>query len=417
MKNQNRTFLALLMRWGPFLIITALFLLAPQFISPFRLSQLGKFLTFAIIAVGLDLIWGYGGMMSLGQGLFFSLGAYGFAMYLKLLASGDKIPDFMFWSGLTELPWFWAPFSNPLFAVVAALVIPSLIAAIVGYFIFRSRVQGVYFSIITQALTLLTSIWFVGQQAYTGGTNGITNLGSAKFFGQSLLSTGVQTGFYLATVICLALVYVLARWVTDSRFGRLLIALRDDEARVRFLGYDPVLIKTLVFTLSAGIAALAGVLFVPQVGIISPANMGVVPSIEMVIWVALGGRGTLIGAIVGALVVNFGRSYFSETYPEIWQYFLGLLFVAVVLLFPAGIVGSLMQGFNWLRIRIQGEPMSDMTEYGTTPYRPITLGHSASNLSAPAAPAATSTSTATSATASATVSSTSSTTATAKGGS
>ena len=264
---------------------------------------------------------------------------------------------------------------------------------------------------------MLTSIWFVGQQAYTGGTNGITNLGSAKFFGQSLLSTGVQTGFYLATVICLALVYVLARWVTDSRFGRLLIALRDDEARVRFLGYDPVLIKTLVFTLSAGIAALAGVLFVPQVGIISPANMGVVPSIEMVIWVALGGRGTLIGAIVGALVVNFGRSYFSETYPEIWQYFLGLLFVAVVLLFPAGIVGSLMQGFNWLRIRIQGEPMSDMTEYGTTPYRPITLGHSASNLSAPAAPAATSTSTATSATASATVSSPSSTTATAKGGS
>ncbi|MEZ4708123.1 MAG: urea ABC transporter permease subunit UrtC [Caldilineaceae bacterium] len=374
MKNQNSKMLALLVRWGPFLVVTVLLLLAPQFISPFRLSQLGKFLTFAIIAVGLDLIWGYGGMMSLGQGLFFSLGAYGFAMYLKLLASGDKIPDFMFWSGLTELPWFWAPFSNPIFAVIAALIIPSLVAAVVGYFIFRSRVQGVYFSIITQALTLLTSIWFIGQQAYSGGTNGITNLGSAKFFGESLLSTNVQTGFYLATVICLAGVYVLTRWITDARFGRLLIALRDDEARVRFLGYNPVVIKTLVFTLSAAIAALAGILFVPQVGIISPANMGVVPSIEMVIWVALGGRGTLVGAIVGALVVNFGRSYFSETYPEIWQYFLGILFVAVVLLFPAGIVGSLMQGFNWLRIRWQGEPMTDMTEYGTTPYRPIEMG-------------------------------------------
>lgn len=358
------------MRWGPFLVATALLLLAPQYLSPFRLSQLGKFLTFAIIAVGLDLIWGYGGMMSLGQGLFFSLGAYGFAMYLKLVASGDKIPDFMFWSGLTELPWFWAPFSNPIFAVLAALIVPSLVAAIVGFFIFRSRVQGVYFAIITQALTLLTSIWFVGQQAYTGGTNGITNLGGAKLFGQSLLSPGVQTSFYIATVICLALVYVLARQMTDSRFGRLLIALRDDEARVRFLGYDPVIVKTLVLTISAFIAALAGVLFVPQVGIISPANMGVVPSIEMVIWVALGGRGTLVGAIVGALVVNYGRSYFSETYPEIWQYFLGLLFVAVVLLFPRGIVGSLIDGFNWLYIRLSGQPLGEMTEYGTAPYRP-----------------------------------------------
>lgn len=370
MNTQQRTLFSTLIRWGPIIIAAVILLMAPQYLSPFRLSQLGKFLTFAIIAVGLDLIWGYGGMMSLGQGLFFSLGAYGFAMYLKLVASGDKIPDFMFWSGLTELPWFWAPFSNPIFAIIAALLIPSLVAGIIGYFVFRSRVQGVYFAIITQAITLLMSIWFVGQQAYTGGTNGITNLGGAKLFGFSLLSPTIQTSFYIATVICLVLVYLLARRLTDSRFGRLLIALRDDEDRVRFLGYNPVILKTIVFTISAAIAALAGILFVPQVGIISPANMGVVPSIEMVIWVALGGRGTLIGAIAGALLVNYGRAFASENYPEIWQYFLGALFVAVVLIFPKGIVGSLIDGYNWAMARIFPQPQDDRTEYGSTPYTP-----------------------------------------------
>ena len=332
---------ALLRHWGPVLLLAIIFLLAPQVVSEFRLSQLGKFLTFAIIAVGLDLIWGYGGMMSLGQGLFFGLGAYGFAMYLKLQSSGDKIPDFMFWSGLKSLPWFWEPFKSPVFAIAAALIIPALLAALLGYFLFRSRVKGVYFSIITQALTLLTSIWFVGQQAFSGGTNGITNLGSAKIFGYSLLSSQAQHGFYYLTVVCLLGVYILVRWLTSSRFGRLLVAVRDDESRVRFLGYDPVVIKTLVFALSAMIAALAGILFVPQVGIISPSSMGVVPSIEMVVWVALGGRATLMGAIVGALAVNYGKSIFSESYPDIWQTFLGLLFIGSVLFFPTGVLGAL----------------------------------------------------------------------------
>jgi len=336
----NQTF-KLIRRWGPFLIVTALFLLAPEFLSSFRLNQLGKFLTYAMIAVGLDLIWGYGGMLSLGQGLFFGLGAYGFAMYLKLQASGGKIPDFMFWSGLTELPWFWAPFSSSIFAICAALLIPMLLAAVLGYFIFRSRVQGVYFSIISQAFTLLISIWFIGQQAYTGGTNGITDLGSAKLFGKALLSPSMQTNFYITTVLCLAAVYLFSRWLTESRFGRLLVALRDNEDRVRFLGYDPVILKVLIFAFSAGLAALAGVLFVPQVGIISPSSMGVVPSIEMVIWVAVGGRGTLVGAILGALLVSYGRSYLSESYPNVWQFFLGALFVGSVILFPQGILGFL----------------------------------------------------------------------------
>jgi urea transport system permease protein len=322
-------------------LIMAVLVLAPWVLPDFRLNQLGKFLTYAIIAIGLDLIWGYGGMLSLGQGLFFGLGAYGFAMYLKLQASGDKLPDFMFWSGLKELPWFWAPFASPVVAILAALLVPALIAAVLGYFVFRSRVQGVYFSIITQALTLLTSLWFIGQQAYTGGTNGITNLGGAKLFGYGLLSPEVQLGFYFATVVCLGLVYLLARWVTVSRFGRVLVALRDNENRVRFLGYDPVILKVLVFALSAMIAGLAGVLFVPQVGIISPSSMGVVPSVEMVIWVAVGGRGTLLGAVIGALTVSYGRSLLSESYPAIWQLFLGALFIGSVILFPKGVVGSL----------------------------------------------------------------------------
>ena len=356
--------LKLLKRWGPVLVVTIIFLLAPQFLSGFRLNQLGKFLTFAIIAIGLDLIWGYGGMMSLGQGLFFGLGAYAFAMYLKLQASGDKLPDFMFWSGLTELPWFWSPFSSPIFAIFAALAIPALVAGLLGFFIFRSRVQGVYFSIITQALALLTSIWFIGQQAYTGGTNGITNLGSAQLFGYSVMSREVQTGFYIATVLCLAVLFVLLRWITESRYGRVLIAIRDNEDRVRFLGYNPVTIKVIAFALSAAIAGLAGVLFVPQVGIISPSSMSVVPSIEMVIWVAVGGRGTLTGAVIGALVVNYGKSFFSENFPEIWLFFLGALFIGSVLLFPKGIVGSAIDFGAWLKARLgrgQSTPVPDVT--------------------------------------------------------
>jgi urea transport system permease protein len=347
----NKQIVPWIEQWGVFSVLALLLLLAPLVLPEFRLNQLGKFLTYAIIAVGLDLIWGYGGMLSLGQGLFFGLGAYGCAMYLKLQAAGGKLPDFMFWSGLKELPWFWAPFASPVFALIAALLVPALIAGILGFFVFRSRVQGVYFSIITQVLTLLTSIWFIGQQAYTGGTNGITNLGGAQLFGYGLLSPAMQRSFYFATVACLVLVFFVARQVTGSRFGRLLVASRDNENRVRFLGYDPVQIKVLVFVLSAVFAALAGILFVPQVGIISPSSMGVVPSIEMVIWVAVGGRGTLIGAVIGALVVSYGRSYFSESYPDIWQYFLGLLFVGSVLLFPQGIVGAIANLGGWLRRR------------------------------------------------------------------
>jgi urea transport system permease protein len=212
------------------------------------------------------------------------------------------------------------------------------LAALLGYLVFRSRTRGVYFSIITQAFTLIVSILLIGQQAVTGGTNGITNL--STIFGLPLSNPKTQLVLYFVTVLCLVGIYALCRRLTHSRLGRLLVALRDDEDRVRFLGYNPVTIKTAIFALSAGISGLAGALFIPQVGIISPSALGVVPSIEMVIWVAVGGRGTLLGAIVGALLVSWGKSLFSESFPAIWQFFMGALFIGSVLLFPDGLLGA-----------------------------------------------------------------------------
>jgi urea transport system permease protein len=328
----------LLMRWLVPLIVLLLLLAAPLVLSGFRLNLLGKFVTFAIAALALDLIWGYAGLMSLGQGVFFGLGAYAMAMYLKLESSGGKLPDFMSWSGLSALPWFWEPFRSPWIAIAMAVLAPMLLAGALGFMIFRSRITGVYFSIITQALALIMSILFIGQQPYTGGTNGITNL--TTIFGLPLESPGVQLALFLVSVLTLTLVYLLCVTLTSARFGRLLIALRDDETRVRFSGYDPARVKLWVFVLAAAISGLAGALFVPQVGIISPAALAIVPSVEMVIWVAVGGRGTLIGAVIGALLINAAKSGLSESFPAIWQYFLGALFIGAVLLFPNGLVGA-----------------------------------------------------------------------------
>ncbi len=336
--------------WGGITIIAIILLSAPLFLSDFRLTLLGKFLTFAIVAMGMVLIWGFGGMLSLGQGLFFGLGAYALAMYLKLETAQGRLPDFMVWTGLTELPWFWTPFQSPVFAIAMVIIIPTVVAAILGFFVFRSRIQGVYFSIITQALTLLVSTLLIGQQPFTGGTNGLTNLTS--IFGYPLASQQTKDVLYMVTVVCLIAVYIFCRKLTNSRFGRLLVAMRDDESRVRFLGYDPVVIKTITFAIAAAITGIAGALYVPQVGIISPSTLGVVFSIEMVIWVAVGGRGTLVGAIIGALLVNWGRSTFSEKFPDIWSYFLGALFIVVVLLFPQGIVGTLQTAIGKLRDKL-----------------------------------------------------------------
>lgn len=326
---------------------TALFC-APLFLSDFRLNLLAKFLAFAIVALGLDLIWGYTGILSLGHGVFFGLGGYAMAMYLKLEASGGRLPDFMDWSGLSALPWFWKPFSSFGFAFAAGILLPALLALVLGYFTFRNRIKGVYFTILTQALVIITVTLFIGQQAFTGGTNGITGYG--KLFGQSLASPDTKQMLYWVTVIALIAAYALCRFLVKSRFGKVLRAIRDGENRVRFIGYNPAIYQMVAFSISAGLAGLAGMLFVLHVGIISPSMMGIVPSIEMVLWVAIGGRGTLIGAALGAILLNSAKSVFSESYPDAWLFFMGLLFVIVVVFLPKGAAGLLRQ-FKWLRRR------------------------------------------------------------------
>lgn len=323
--------------WGPPLMVVALLLLAPMVLSDFRLGLLGKFLTFAILAMALNLVWGYAGMLSLGHGVFFGLGGYAMAMFMKLEASGEKLPDFMFWSGLEQLPMFWAPFKYAWFALPMTFIIPAALAGGLGYLVFRSRITGVYFALITQALALIVSLLFVGQQPYTGGTNGITNYSTVMGF--SVFSQETQLAIYFISVGVLVLIYLLIQLVVSSRLGRLLVAMRDDENRVRFMGYNPMVLKTLVFAVSGGVSGVAGALFVPQVGIISPSSMGIMPSIEIAIWVAVGGRGTLLGPVIGALLVNAAKSGLSESFPVIWQFFLGGLFIGAVLIFPTGIIG------------------------------------------------------------------------------
>lgn len=322
------------------LVVTAILLfLAPAVLSDFRLNLLAKFLCFAIVAVGIDLLWGYGGMLSLGHGVWFGLGGYAMGMYLKLEDSRGGLPDFMNWSGLTSVPWFWRPFEHAWFAVPAAVLVPGMLAFAIGYLVFRSRVKGAYFAIVTQALALILSILFVGQQQYTGGTNGLTNF--STIFGFPIAEQATQDALYFITAGALLLTMLLAIGLTRVPFGNLLVAIRDDEDRLRFSGYNVALLKATVYAISAALAGVAGALYVPQVGIISPANIGIVPSIEFVLFVAVGGRGTITGAVLGAVLVSWARSTLSESFPDTWLYFFGVLFVAVVLLFPGGIVGTL----------------------------------------------------------------------------
>jgi urea transport system permease protein len=312
--------------------------LAPSTISAFRLNLLTKYMCFAIIAVGIGLAWGQGGMLTLGQGVFFGLGGYAMGMYLKLQAAGPgKVPDFMSWSGVEHLPTLWKPFRFAWFALPAAVIVPMLVAAALGTLVFRRRVRHAYFAILTQALAAAFVILLIGEQGYTGGTNGLTNV--TQLFGLDLADPTNQRLLYFVTAVALGGVFLLYRQLMASRYGRLLMAVRDGEDRVRFLGYNPTVIKSVAFTVSAGMAGLAGALFVPVVGIISPALLGVVPSIEMVIWVALGGRTSLVGPVVGALAVNFAKTALSERFPSGWLYLEGLLFVVVVAFAPMGLAG------------------------------------------------------------------------------
>ncbi len=349
------------LRWVPFIVCGVIFLFViPRVVSTFQINLLGRFLTYAIVGLGLDLIWGYTGMLSLGQGLFFGLGAYCFGMYLNLETAGKNLPEFMGLYGVTSLPWLWQPFHSPVVALLLAIIVPMVVAGLLGYMIFHSRVQGVYFSIITQALTAIVALLLVGQQQLINGTNGITEM--RFIFGNKIGAPSTKIGLYIATVIVLGIVYLGCRALTRSRFGRILVAVRDDENRVRFMGYDPVVIKTIVFAISAGIAGIAGALFVPQVGIIAPKQIDIIASIEIVIWVAVGGRGTLVGAVLGAILVNSAKSAISSSNPDIWQLIMGALFVGVVILFPMGLVGAYRDLVARIRSRFGSSP---------TPQQPV----------------------------------------------
>ena len=311
-------------------------------LSDFRLNQFGKFLCFAILALGLDLTWGYCGVLSLGQGGFFGFGAYCMGMYLALQIGkesvyGSDLPDFMVWTQVKELPLFWYPFKSFWGGFLGAILVPVIFATIFGFLAFRSRIKGVYFAIITQALAFAAWLVFNRNETRLGGTNGLTDF--KQVLGFRLSDPSTQLGLYMLTVVALAASYLLCRWIVASRAGKVLIAIRDSESRVTFSGYTPWVYKLFVFVVAAGLAGLAGMLYVPQVGIITPAQIGVLPSLEVVIWVAVGGRGTLIGAILGAVAVNFGRSVLTNYFPEAWPFILGGLFVVVVTMFPDGLIG------------------------------------------------------------------------------
>jgi urea transport system permease protein len=330
------------------LVALVLIFIMPTILSSVRLNQLGRFLALAIAALGIDLIWGYTGLLSLGHGIFFALGGYALAMHLQLAPiEAGKLPEFMNLYGVDQLPWFWKPFDSFGLAAIAVILIPAVVGGLFGYLVFRNRIRGVYFSILTQAATIVFFNFFNGQQKLFNGTNGLTNY--QTLLGADVNAQPTKFAFYAFTILFLIAAYALCRWLTKGRFGNLLIAIRDDESRVRFTGYNPTSFKVLVFAISAALAGLGGAMYTLQTGIISPKAMDIAFSIEMVIWVAVGGRSTLIGAILGTILVNFAKSLLSEKFPEIWLFFQGGLFLLVVLVLPNGIVGSLRsQGIDSL---------------------------------------------------------------------
>lgn len=330
--------------------------LAPYYLSSYNLSLLGRFLAYAILALGLSLVWGQGGILCLGQGVFFGLGAYALAMHLKLTALGSSgLPDFMVWSGLTNLPWWWNIFHHLWFSFAAVMLIPALAAAGLAWLVFHRRVGGVYFALLTQALALAFATLLISEQAYTDGFNGLTNF--TRLAGFSVLDRGFEHALFWVTLGFLAASFWFLEWLQGSNFGKILRAIRDGENRVRFLGYNPVPYKVVVFAIGGVLAGISGALFTLHDGVISPAMVGVVPSIEMIVWVAVGGRESLVGAIAGTLLVNFGQNWVSNVMPSLWLFVMGMLFVLVVTVVPKGLSGLWSpDSWDWLKSRISRRP-------------------------------------------------------------
>src|SRR6476661_165544 len=349
------------------ILAVLLLVVLPLALSEFRLSLLAKYLCFAFPAVGIVLIWGYGGILSLGQGMFFGMGSYMLAMFLKLESTesgssaqalssffGSNLPDFMVWNSVEKLPWWWEPFHSFAFTLAAIFVIPAVVAFVLAYANFRKRVGGVYFSIITLAFSAIMAIMIIGQQGVTGGINGITDFKTVLGF--SLEAEGIRTKLYLMTVVLLLIAVVVSGFIVRSRLGKVLVAIRDREDRVRFSGYDPALFKGFIFAVAAVLSSIGGALFTLQVGLASPSLVGIVPSIEMVIYAAVGGRVSLIGAVYGAVLVGSAKTFFSENFVQYWMYFIGCLFIFVVMFLPDGLAGVL--GRVRMRMRSRKNPVA-----------------------------------------------------------
>ncbi len=329
------------------LLLAALVLVVfPMTMGVDQLTLTGRFLSFAFVAVGLVLCWGYGGILSLGQGVFFGLGGYAMAMFLKLEASDPEatsiqttpgIPDFMDWNRITELPWFWEPFQSLTFTLFAIVLVPAAFAFVIGIAMFKRRVSGVYFAIITQAIAVIMTILIIGQQGYTGGANGITDLRTLK--GWSITSDESLVTLYFVNAALLLGVILLAKWVLSTKYGRILVAMRDREDRVRFSGYDVANFKVFIFCLAGVFSGIGGAMFTLQEGFMSPSFVGIVPSIEFVIFAAVGGRLSLLGAVYGSLIVGFAKVMFAEAYPQLWLFLIGAVFISVVLFLPHGLAG------------------------------------------------------------------------------
>ncbi|SUB02802.1 leucine/isoleucine/valine transporter permease subunit [Pannonibacter phragmitetus] len=343
--------LFLLIAGGIILAVPALNLLLPPdhplHVPTYAVSLMGKYLTYALLALSVDLVWGYCGILSLGHGAFFALGGYAMGMYLMRQIGprgvyGDPVlPDFMVFLNWKELPWYWYGFDSFPFAMLMVLLVPGVLAFVFGWFAFRSRVSGVYLSIITQALTYALLLAFFRNDMGFGGNNGLTDF--KDILGFSVQADATRAGLFLASGLALLVSFLLARSITRSKLGKVLVAVRDAESRTRFLGYKVERYKLFVWTVSAMMAGLAGALYVPQVGIINPGEFAPANSIEVVIWVAVGGRGTLYGPIIGAVLVNYGKTWFTAVLPEIWLFALGALFVVVTLFLPKGITGLAAQ--------------------------------------------------------------------------
>jgi urea transport system permease protein len=312
-------------------------------VPEYIITLIGKFLCYAIVALAIDMIWGFTGILSLGHGVFFALGGYCIGMYMMRVMAGEgvyrsQLPDFMVFLDWMELPWFWLGFDNFFFALFMALFIPGLLAYVFGFFAFRSRIRGVYFSIITQALTYALMLWFFRNDAGFGGNNGLTDF--KRIYGYPLAAQSTKLGLFVLSALTLTAVYVMCRYIVTGKLGRIMRALRDHESKVMFTGYSPLRYKLFVWTLSAVLCGLSGALYVPQVGIINPSEMQPANSIEMAIWVAVGGRATLGGAALGAFVVNGMKSWFTASAPDLWLYVLGALFVFITLLLPGGLASA-----------------------------------------------------------------------------